>query len=377
MKRQTRILRQTVRQVRRWVLGFCAVCLPGMVALAAEVSVAEVLQAWQARQARVESLRCEFVEERSLYRQSERHLQRRHQVFLKGQKLKHERTGEDWHDQMETVVSPQYVSLFDGETQLLFLGFEEKTNRLHPMGYRSGKTQQLKLSSEANSHTVWPIFHTFRWSQPGFLPTEPSAWRRANQDGTLKGQRYPILEEIQHTAEDQQYRVWVDPQRDYCAIRLEMGPKNIGVTYAQLDIEYAQDVSGIWVPQRWISQVYRQPGNRFVLDYTARYEVTQYELNPTIDESVFQFAFPPGTEVIDESGKTPESYLVLDSGIRPIHKDELMRGARYSDLMSSRPGEALLPPKQRLFHIPWLVLALAAGFVIWWVVRFRGGQSLR
>lgn len=61
MKRQTRILRQTVRQVRLWVLGFCAVCLPGMVALAAEVSVAEVLQAWQARQARVESLRYEFV----------------------------------------------------------------------------------------------------------------------------------------------------------------------------------------------------------------------------------------------------------------------------------------------------------------------------
>uniref|UniRef100_A0A7C4QSZ2 Uncharacterized protein n=1 Tax=Schlesneria paludicola TaxID=360056 RepID=A0A7C4QSZ2_9PLAN len=335
------------------------------------VAIEQVLQAWRTRQDQIQSLRIEFTEERVLHRQKDRVPRREHEVIIKGPKLRHQRVGEDWNYNVNEALSPQYISIFDGTRDVLFLGYEEKTNRVHPVGFRSGKVRKLGISSEANNPTVWPIFHTFRFDQPGFIPTDATAWRRAARDGVIGDRRFPVLEETRMTQEPQQYRVWVDPERDFCAVRLEMGPKHIRVTYAQLDIDYDQDPSGVWVPQRWTSRVHCQPGDQFVLEYTARFSRTDYELNPPVDDSAFQFNFPPYTEVMDESGEVPGSYIVLESGIRPIYNDERLRGARYSDLLSTPPGEALKPPGNTLFDFRWLLVVAAVTAVAGWLILRR------
>jgi hypothetical protein len=83
---------------------------------------------------------------------------------------------------------------------------------------------------------------------------------------------------------------------------------------------------------------------------------------------VFEFEPPSGTSGQDYTSGEREHYLVRDSGRRPVSDAELMRGARYSDLMTTRPGEALLPPGERPWRWTWLaiVVSLAGfGWLIW------------
>ncbi|HUG94386.1 MAG TPA: hypothetical protein VML55_26380, partial [Planctomycetaceae bacterium] len=46
--------------------------------------------------------------------------------------------------------------------------------------------------------------------------------------------------------------------------------------------------------------------------------------------------------------------LVRESGVRPITEAERLRGARYSDYLTTDSGKALLPPSDGWFRWWWL-----------------------
>jgi LPXTG-motif cell wall-anchored protein len=63
--------------------------------------------------------------------------------------------------------------------------------------------------------------------------------------------------------------------------------------------------------------------------------------------------------------------LVTASGKREVQDQELERGARYSDLLSTPPGQALLSPDQNGFGLTWLALAALLALVGWLALRRR------
>jgi len=323
----------------------------------AKVSVEQILDAWKARQGRVQSLRIKFTESRTMHRKKNRILTREHEVVLDGLRYRHERNGENWALTTDEAAAQRYVAIFDGEHEVYLLGYEARTDRLHPLGtVRPAAKMVAGSDSEAHNQEVWPIFHAFRSRQPGFIPSDVLGWRLTGQFGTIAGHKCPIIEKIDVTTE--RYRVWVDPQRDFCALRLEMGPKSLEVAYAQLDIEYQHDASGVWIPTQWTNLVHCHSEGRLVLQWTARFAATEYELNPAVDNDAFRVDFPPGTEVLDSSGGTRTLYLVRESGKRPILDEERLRGARYSDFAATESGRALLPPGSGAFSWRWLLAAV-------------------
>jgi hypothetical protein len=165
--------------------------------------------------------------------------------------------------------------------------------------------------------------------------------------------------------------VWVDPQSDFCAVRLEMGRADQSVVFAQLDIEYEWDASEIWVPKRWTNLVHGYLENRLVLERTSRFTVTEFALNPPIEDAAFQVKFPPGTEVMDYSGASARTYLVRESGDRPILDEERLRGARYSDFVATETGDALKPPGDAALTWRWLLVGLALAVLGWLALRRR------
>ena len=73
----------------------------------------------------------------------------------------------------------------------------------------------------------------------------------------------------------------------------------------------------------------------------------------------------------DQREGRAEWSLARDSGTRIITEDERQRGARYSDLVATESGEALLPPAGTRLHWIWLVGLAAIAGLGWLIMRRR------
>jgi hypothetical protein len=260
----------------------------------------------------------------------------------------------------------------DGEKDLTYFGREPRTDRLHPSAhYYPLSGRGACTFHPAEGFPTWPIFHTLRVKQPRFGPYDQTAWKLTGKTGVVDGRRVPILVNLHPAAVGEDYRIWVDPERDFCAIRREIvrGDRILSL----FNIKYVQDVSGIWVPSTWTMTWHIEDDPQHLrLGESSVCTVHEYELNPTIDPSTFQFEPPPGTEIQDGTGATGHKMsLVTASGKREVQDQELERGARYSDLLSTPPGQALLSPDQNGFGLTWLALAALLALVGWLALRRR------
>lgn len=358
-----------------------------------DITVQEIFDAWSTRHEQVHSARFNFTEERvllpgskggrgdrrrddggNLFPAEPLTLAREHEVVFEGIKARRDRRGDDWHIRAERPVPEHRVNLTDGERDVAYYGFEERTvDEVHPQADISSAEGERAGVFIGQGHALLPIFISFRARHPGFTrPTAPgpydsSRYRLLDREGTISGRRCLILDDIPNAEVGTPHRIWVDPGRDFIVLRNEAGIDNL--VLFQLDIEYELDESGLWVPMRWTNLTHAQhvDGGR-VLKETATFAVTEYALNPPIDDAEFEFEFPPGTFAQDFRSGEREIFLTRPGGVRPVTEDELLRGARYSDLLNTDSGEALLPPGQTSWRWTWLAVAIAlAGFatLIW------------
>jgi hypothetical protein len=103
-----------------------------------------------------------------------------------------------------------------------------------------------------------------------------------------------------------------------------------------------------------------------------RIGITDLKINESIPIERFDIPFPPGTWVRDTRSNT--QYITLEGGgERVITADELLRGATYSQIVSSEPGKAGLPPWYSGVRT-WVLrvnVLLALLFVVLIVLRYR------
>jgi hypothetical protein len=355
-----------------------------------KVTIQQIFDVWKSREAAVQSFYCRFAGEivnvpGSKFGRAMRPLddsgqsfpaepltlQRTHEVFIDGYKFRENRQGQSWWSETESVIDEKYVQVFHDNGSLSYFGRDGQSNEFHPLGFIApGEGEHADQYSGATSHTIWPIFHTFRINQPKFGFDDAADWRILPETGAVGGRPCLILEQISQADLGFLWRIWVAPDLDYCAVRKQAGRGSM--VFAQLDIEYERDhATGVWAPATW-SDIYngedRETGEP-VLISTSTYRMEEFASNPVIDAATFEFVFPPGTEVQDYTGETQTSYIVQDSGTRPIQEEERLRGARYTDLIASPVGKALAPPDQGL--IRWWWVAVIAVFIVcgWMVIR--------
>lgn len=333
------------------------------------VTVEQIVGAWNARSDGIRSLRFSFTDT-SVHVRKNVSVVRNHELVVDGSRYRHEWRGENWVLPEVRVRAEHQLSLFNGTDAFSLIEPEEHNNQGYPAGGALTPGEADDYRSEAHSNAVWPVFHTFRSRQPWFLPLKLSAWRINPQRGTIRGRTCVILDEIDPGGSGILYRLWVDPERNFIALRKEMGSETH--VNSLLDVEYIEDSPGDWVPHHWTDQYYgRDESGKPVLVDTSDYNVTDYALNGDIDDKLFEFEFPPGTVVKDQREGRAEWSLARDSGTRIITEDERQRGARYSDLVATESGEALLPPAGTRLHWVWLAGLAAIAGLGWLIMRRR------
>jgi hypothetical protein len=224
-------------------------------------------------------------------------------------------------------------------TRLFFTGVDAQENRLHSFA-NVATAGHANYFSEAHNGAVWPIFFTYRISQPWFLSDSADGWHLTGEQTMVDGRICLVVEYAKRMNPNTRYNVWVDPSRDFVVVRKDRAHSD-GQPFVQLDIEYERHPDVGWVPVRWVDNMFSggADGTSHLFDASS-YTVTAYEFNQPIDESVFAFEFPVGTEVSDHG----QTYLVTEDGHRAVTDDEIVRGAQYTDWLATESGEALLPP---------------------------------
>jgi hypothetical protein len=327
-----------------------------------EVTIDDIIAAWNARNDRVLSLHVAFSEDTiDVIRDIRTH--RAHELSIEGLRYRHEADGERWNHNVEKPVPEFYLQMYDGSKDTTYFGYKEQIDRLHPFALiQVGDENHF---SEAHANSVWPIFHTFRVQQPWFLSLGDGAWSLSGKVGIIDGHRCEIIQYRHRDQQGQLYDVWVDATRDYIALRKEMGSG--GIVVSRLDIEYVPDDLMGWRPQRWSESMFSSgPGNELIS--TSNYEVTNWQFNEPVADNEFEFDFPVGTEVQDYSNGEYR-YLVRDDEEREITEDERRRGARYEDWVVSESGEALQIPQSNTWR--WIVGAIVLAVVGGWLIIKR------
>lgn len=123
------------------------------------------------------------------------------------------------------------------------------------------------------------------------------------------------------------WEIWVDVPRDSAVVRWASYYK--GETTNRIDIQYKQ-ADGLWVPSN-CKAVFFDPSNPGDIDSSEELVVTEFSINPTIDDSEFTIATKPGMIVSNEVEQ--RKYVVAQDGITLIELDrggnEVVKGGGW------------------------------------------------
>jgi hypothetical protein len=324
-----------------------------------EVTIEEIVAAWNARHDSVQTLHFAYTEETIKVRMNNLRLHRDRELFIDGIRFHNEGRGDILQD---AGGAPQehFIQVYDGTLLTNFFGYQERSDRVHPCGYIH-RTDIEGYQSEGHFHELWPIFHTFRIRQPAYLTPTADVWRLKAHTGRIDGRDCAIVEYLPEVEQGRVYDLWVDPSRDFVALRKS-------TRHHQIDIEYEQDAVVGWYPCRWVVNQYGG-GETPQLRETIIYAVTSHDINQPVDESLLDYTPPPGTEVKDYSDEAHYShYLITDHGRRrDITEEELRRGSNYTDWLATESGRALLPPESNTWK--WVVGGVVSAVAGGWLFR--------
>jgi hypothetical protein len=345
----------------------------------------QIVAAWKAQHDAVHSFEC-TVEETAVHQpgalpgfdvryrddegqpfpREELTLRQQHHIAVDGLRLYFDKSGDDWQNQAERVQFQRRVYIIDGDRAISFYGTNERSNRVYPRA----DIHSADVGSHPGTLPVgWPICHALRnqATGPWFGPFDETHWRLASRRESFQGRDCLVLEDIEIAKDGYVHEVWVDPQRDFCAV------KRVLYDLALYEITAFEHEASVWIPVEWTFSMSQKDnaGHSRVMSVHA-FKVTEFTLNEPVNPELFDFQFPVGTEVTDSTqGEPPLRYIVQAGRDRPITEDELLRGARYTDLVEAPAGEALAPPRRYSIPWPWVAAFLLAAAAGWWLVRRR------
>ncbi len=206
-------------------------------------------------------------------------------LSIDGEMMRHSLEGDHPH-RTEGLVRREYLSVYDGQTSKTYRA-PAKT-RPHPQG----AILDERRNTDVNSVEVEAILMNYRVLHDRMSPARPSDLPMAVRDEAvveINGHNCRLLSAGQR-------HFWVDVDRDWLIVRFDVMFSQNETTQRRLDIDYREDPEHGWVPNSWtMSRIARSGDLRWSFEAT----VTEYEINPQIPNTEFQFEFPKGTLVYD------------------------------------------------------------------------------
>lgn len=354
------------------ILGITSPLAGKQPAIQRRISVDQVVKVWSARQQQIRSVKCDWLEEITIPKGFLTDLVRQH--F--GQERGNERLSTMGIARGE-VVPPQ-DTMFRGQSSFKLENGEIRYEREEPQWSAQEKkyvpqqavfgwtgTVHKSLLPNGTPETPWPqatIKH--RQGQPSSLHLWPilmlvcpmsSEMRLITIENFKVSMRHQpiggrVCQELESASGQLHRRLWLDDQRDYLPVRtitLVNGQVN-----HSLDVQYAKDATGRWLPKGWSIAQFDRAGR---IREACRANVEHIELNTYIDSAEFRLEFPPGTRVSDMSSTDRSSeYIVRPNGDkREILRSEI--GKSYAELVAS-DSESNVGSIKRLFRSPSFLL---------------------
>lgn len=341
-------------------------CLLAIMGLAGQASaddrfIEQIRAAWQARQDRLRSFEIEWdgialdlsakppVERVTHYR-----------LACDGTKARLERHGPAPHVSGPggVFVERDHSVVYNGVDRRMMFNGPDHGN--HPAGFLN--SQKGFADSDENQYSILGALLSFRPLSLKLGGIDLAAYHVSDRRGSINGVPCRILERQVHPTSVK--RVWVADGEDFRIMRQELvRPRH---ALYQLTLMYEpHDALGL-VIRSWSNVVYDRDGKAAE---TMTVKVTALALNERIDASEFEYEFPPGTIVENETSR--QTGVVREDGtVRVVTPGELASGGGWDRFMtSSAPPEALAfdGGSQRPIW-PYLaagIAALAAGAWTW------------
>lgn len=269
-------------------------------------------------------------------------------VAIRGSQMRYWYDRPQWDPVGKKLYDESYVDAFDGK-RFLRLFIPASGQAAYPLA-------QIRAVSESESaiqFPIAPIFLTFRGTQKQFRQSIDD-YKLSNRI-TNVGSR-PCVELIHGAASAQQQDVlYLDQERGYIVRKAVLFN---GQPLWQLDITYQPDAVVGWVPKSWEYLI--RLSSEAQPNESARYTVTKYEINPSLEDSDFTLTFPPRSRVLDHSSGKQIQYVIQEGGEkgRAIPLDQ---NPTYDELNQPAPRFS-----RHLLLVVWgATLALAVGGFFW------------
>lgn len=367
----------------------------GPVVAQPSVSTDAIREAWERRQAKVQSVRVEWNERRTWTKgcltkwmtpmdkeRAARHgkpglyddpappedmtLDCRAAVLIEGNKMRYEHDSYQWAFGEKKFVLNPVVSTFDGKTGKVF----------HPLGSTSTNYPDGSIRNEprhyfVNNIILRPVVTAFRGTDPWFVNYDTALMRVTGRSATIEG-RSCVEVEIppQRGVTTLHIRLWLDPGRDFVLVRhlSTQGNKSNN----KVDIRYRPDAVAGWVPSSWSVVSHHHDGT---VDSSYECTVKSIDFGGGIGDGQFDIEFPPGSFVYDLPNKN--QFVVKPSGRkREIVNSEM--GSTYEEIMATDTGELVpgwRPWYRRVSSYLYAGAVLAGLVLVVRVVRWRYAQA--
>lgn len=318
-------------------------------------SIAAIQEAWVQRQVRVPAARLEWTvteyitsgsimvmrdgKRREAGPMHDTTMTRSVSLLLSGAKMKYSYLGEVLERDVGRVFQKRYMSVFDGQTSQSFHEDIERSAKEYPLG---GFIRRGQDNYDFRNREIAPILVTFRGCELSCGGVDLESYECGLKRANVNGHMCSALQPRTWTEKEYKRTYWVDSTRDYIVLRIVYGRMGKPPIYST-DIDYHLDAASVWVPSRWHTIV--TSGSATRVDSQLSVDNVVYTADNDIPDAAFTIEFPPGTAVVDRRSATDfapgERFIVRQDGSkRMVTNEELSRGARYADLVSTESGEA-------------------------------------
>lgn len=320
----------------------------------------EILQRWRAQQEKVKTLYVEFrhVRTMALFLDDppgvmvvhtepppETTVELSGKIWIDGNRWRADDIGPSYHQPSNRLVETRFVRLFDGNRDLINFDHKERTDKVFPTAmFYPTDTPDLGSLDRGSQFHIWLLNVLNHDPIHGVI--RKKSWRSERQWSVINGHDcFPLVEQSKRSGVD--FRYWVAPDFDFRVVRWEVDASDLLV---RSDIQYERHPDLGWVPNAWdYVDNHKFPDGKLRLTKSEQYTVEKLVLNEPLPDDPFGYKVPAGTWVNDftKNQEASKKYLAGDSGVeRPILKQELARGARYTDLLNTESGEAGRPSRE-------------------------------
>ena len=199
------------------------------------------------------------------------------EIVLRGTSARFGQVRDTWHNDRRIVKKDQHHMRVVHKDIGKYMSFSNRRGRIDP--------------GPVALHVTEETFRLFAESAPEFLHGKRYAVLR--REATSDGDRIIVGNTDYEESPGRsiaRVEYFLDPNRDYLPTR-RLSMTAGGRANCDTRVEYRKNAEGIWIPTKLV--------DKYIRGVVSEWHIRECTLNEEVEDSVFEFEFPPGTIVHD------------------------------------------------------------------------------